>query len=74
MKNELTKKQKIIYDHIKEFINCNKYSPTIRELCKLCGLNSTATMYVHLQKIKAKGYINYIDKQARTITILGDKE
>ena len=67
----MTKKQNEIYDAIESFINLNGYSPSIRELCDLVGLSSPATMFVHLKKMKAKGYIDYQEKQSRTIVLLG---
>ena len=67
---ELTLKQKLVLDKIKLYINKNKISPSIRDLCFLCGVNSTATMYVHLQKLKSKGYIDYQDRKPRTIKVM----
>ena len=71
---ELTKKQTEIYNQIKEFINKYGYSPTIRELCDLCGLSSSATMFIHLKKLRDKGAIDYEDGKSRTITIYKNKE
>lgn len=66
----LTPKQVEVYLAIKGFIDKYHYSPSIRELCKMCGLNSTATMFVHLKKMRKKGYIDYIERKMRTITIV----
>ena len=49
---ELTKKQELVLKAIKEFIDFNGYSPSIRELCQLCGVSSPATIFVHLKKLK----------------------
>ncbi len=65
----MTNKQKIIYDAIQEFLEINGYSPTIRELCDLLDLKSTATMYVHLKKMKEKGVLNYQEGCSRTIVL-----
>ena len=46
---KLTNKQDEILTVIKKFIANKGYAPTIRELCKLCNLSSTATMFVHLK-------------------------
>lgn len=70
---ELTNKQLEVYTAIKGFINKYGYSPTIRELCKMCGCNSPATIYVHLKKMRAKGFITYIDKKGRTLRILEEE-
>ena len=45
------------------------YAPTIRELCKICNLNSTATMFVHLKNLTKKGYINQTESKFRTIEL-----
>ena len=45
------------------------YSPTIRELCSLCNLSSTATMFVHLKNLTQKGYINQTENKFRTIEL-----
>ena len=44
---KLTKKQEEILTNIKKFMADKGYAPTIRELCTLCNLSSTATMFVH---------------------------
>ena len=41
---KLTNKQEKILTTIKKFIADNGYSPSIRELCTLCNLSSTATI------------------------------
>lgn len=70
----MTEKQKQIYEAINDFVEEYGYSPTIRELCKLVGLSSTATIYVHLQKMKAKGVIDYKKGSSRTIVLYKQKE
>ena len=72
MEDKLTKKQLYLYYQIQSFIDKNGYSPTIREICDLVGLSSTATVYVHLQKMAKKGYITYVPGTARTIKIIKD--
>lgn len=66
---KLTSKQEKILKTIKKFIAENGYAPTIRELCKLCNLNSTATMFVHLKNLTKKGYINQTESKFRTIEL-----
>ncbi len=63
----LTKRQKEVFKQICKYIDENGYSPSIRELCKLCGLSSSATMFAHLQKLRDKGFIYFEDKKFRTI-------
>lgn len=71
---KLTSKQEKILTTIKKFIAKNGYSPTIRELCTLCSLNSTATMFVHLKNLTKKGYINQTGSKFRTIELVVPNE
>ncbi len=66
---KLTEKQTFILNEIKKFIAEKGYAPTIRELCKLCNLSSTATMFVHLKNLTKKGYINQTENKFRTIEL-----
>lgn len=66
---KLTNKQEIILINIKKFMAEKGYAPTIRELCKICNLNSTATMFVHLKNLTKKGYINQTESKFRTIEL-----
>ena len=67
---KLTNKQNEILTVIKKFVAEKGYAPTIRELCALCNLSSSATMWVHLQNLKAKGYIDFDERKMRTIRVL----
>ena len=71
---QLTDKQEKILTVIKKFIAENGYAPTIRELCNLCGLSSTATMFVHLKNLTNKGYIKQTENKFRTIELLVENE
>ena len=71
---KLTSTQEKILDTIKKFIAERGYSPTIRELCALCNLNSTATMFVHLKNLTQKGYINQTGSKFRTIELVVPNE
>lgn len=66
---KLTGKQEKILNNIKKFIADNGYAPTIRELCKISNLSSTATMFVHLKNLTKKGYINQTENKFRTIEL-----
>ena len=66
---KLTNKQEEILNEIKRFIADKGYAPTIRELCKICNLSSTATMFVHLKNLTNKGYISQTENKFRTIEL-----
>jgi len=47
---KLTSKQQMVLNELKKFMADKGYPPTVRELCKMTNLNSTATIHVHLEK------------------------
>jgi repressor LexA len=65
----LTNKQDSILTEIKKFIAKKGFAPTIRELCSICNLSSTATMFVHLKNLMKKGYISQSENKFRTIEL-----
>lgn len=67
---KLTKKQEKIYNIIKEFIEKNGYSPTVREIGELAELKSPATVFTHLETLEEGGYIKSERSKSRTIRIL----
>lgn len=72
-KETLTKIQANLLNVIKEYIEKNGFSPTIRELCQLTGKKSPATIKVCLDVLLVKGYITYIPKTNRTIRIVNEE-
>lgn len=66
----LTPAQQELYDWIVEYININKYSPSIREMMLAMNLRSPAPIQSRLERIKSKGYIDWLEGQARTIQVL----
>ncbi len=71
---KLTKKQEEILNIIKKYIAKNGYSPTVREICKEVGLNSTATVFVHMQHLMRKGYLSQANSKFRTLEVLVPNE
>lgn len=66
----LKNNEKKVYNAIVEFINKNKYSPTVRELCKMTNIYSPASVHYHLRNLKLKEYITYVENLNRTIVVL----
>jgi SOS-response transcriptional repressor LexA len=62
-----------IYKAIKNYIEKNGFSPSVRELCKLTGINSISTITSYLNKLEEGGYIKRKPKIVRNIT-LTDKQ
>ncbi len=54
---------------INSYIDEQKISPTLRELCALTGIKSTSTMYSRLKRLEEFGYIEKLDKSPRSIRV-----
>ena len=70
----LTKKQEEALTCIKKYIAKNGYSPSVREVCEMMGLSSTATGFVHMRHLMNKGYIKQTDNKFRTLEVLVPNE
>ena len=68
--NKLTDKQRLVMLAIQKYIEDNKYPPSVRELCKLTEISSTATIQYHLNNLRDKGYIESDVHRYRSIRIL----
>ena len=66
----MSEKQKEILEIIKTFIKENGYSPTIREICKLANIKSTAAVHAHIKKLKAEGHITTGVDMPRSIALI----
>lgn len=71
---KLTSKQELILKEIKKYMAKRGYPPTVRELCKLADLKSTATIQSHLDNLQEKGYIRKDKEKNRTIELLVPNE
>jgi len=71
---KLTVKQEKVLQALKKYIAKNGYPPTVRELCELTNLNSTATIHVHLDHLANKKYIKKVKDKNRTIELLVPNE
>ncbi len=66
-------KQQEILDFIEDSIKEKGYPPSIREMCKAVGLNSSSTVFSHLAALEKKGYIERDDSKTRGIRLTGTK-
>ncbi len=66
----MSKRQKEIYEYIKKFLSENKYSPSMREITTGVGLKSVSTVHGHLDRLRDKGYIHFINSSPRTLQII----
>lgn len=71
---KLTRKQSEVLTVIKKYIAEHGYSPSVREVCDVMGLSSTATVFVHMRHLMRKGYIRQVDNKFRTLEVLVPNE
>lgn len=72
--SNLSKKQELILEFLKEQVRIKGYPPSVREICDAVGLSSPSTVHGHLAKLEEKGYIRRGGSKSRAIEILGDEE
>ena len=70
--DDLTPKQREIYEFIKKEERSKGVPPTIREMGKAVGLSSTSSIHLHLNNLEAKKYIARPKSKNRCIEILED--
>ena len=69
---ELTKRQKQIYEFVVNYLNEKGFSPSIREICKVFRMASTRGVHRHLETLEKKGYLQR-ESTARSIKILHER-
>jgi len=71
MGNELTARQKELFDFLKEFFLEKGFPPTLREMASHFGLKGPRGPQKTLNILERKGYIRKIPGESRAIEILG---
>ncbi len=66
----LTKRQREIYDYLKEHIHSKGYAPSIVEIGKYFQLSSPATVHKHLTHLGEKGLIKKQHNLSRSIEVV----
>ncbi len=70
----LTEKEKRFYNILRDCILINGYVPTVRELGKAAGLNSTASVCSYLKQLEINGYIKRDFNSPRKIKLLKEND
>ncbi len=68
----LTRRQREVFDFIKEFIHEHNYSPSLEEIAQGMELSSLATVHKHLTNLAKKGLIKRHWNRGRGIEIVSD--
>jgi len=66
---ELIKKEKEVYEFIKNQIELEGYPPSVREICAAVGLSSPSTVQRYINSLEEKGYIVKGGSKKRAITL-----
>ncbi|MBR2787173.1 MAG: transcriptional repressor LexA [Clostridia bacterium] len=67
---EINNRERDILKFIEKQVAEQGYAPSVREICKAVGLNSTATVHAYLAKLEEKGYIKKENQKGRTLRLL----
>lgn len=68
----LTRRQRQVFDFIRDFIAENNYSPSLEEIAQGMELSSLATVHKHLSNLAEKGLIRRHWNRGRGIEVVGD--
>jgi hypothetical protein len=68
----LTRRQREIYDFVRDFVAEHGYSPSLEEIGAHFGLSSVATVHKHVQHLSEKGYLRKAWNRSRSIEPLDD--
>lgn len=67
--NELSKKEKLVFDYLVKTINENGYAPSVRDIGSSLGIKSTSSVHLYLHNLEAKGFIEQDAGKRRTLRI-----
>ncbi len=67
---KISETEQEVFDFIKNYIEKHDYSPSTRDIIKNCSMRSLSTVYRYMQKLKAKGLIDWEPSIPRTIRIV----
>lgn len=68
--NGLNKRERDILKCIEKEIVNRGFAPSVREICRAVGLNSTATVQGYLKSLEERGFIKKENQKGRTLRLL----
>jgi repressor LexA len=68
---ELTERQREIYEYIRKEVHKKGYPPSVREIGEAVGLSSSSSVHAQLEKLEQLGYLRRDPTKPRAIEILG---
>ena len=73
MREALTRRQSQVLEYITEFIQQNRFSPSLTDIAQALGLSSRGGAFLHAKNLKAKGWITWHHNKQRTISLTEDE-
>ena len=70
IKQDLSKRQREIFEFISSYLSSHGYPPTVREIGKAVGLHSSSTVHAHLSKLEGLGVLRRDPTKPRAIEVL----
>lgn len=70
----VTQRQEQVLEAIRTYTAEHGYPPTLRDIARAMGIDSTNGVSDHLASLEAKGRISRTPKTARSIVVVGDPE
>ncbi|MGI9862937.1 transcriptional repressor LexA [Moorella naiadis] len=70
---ELTLKQEMVLNYIRQFIAEHSYPPTVRDICRATGIRSSSSVHHYLNQLEEKRFIRRDRARSRAIEILDPK-
>lgn len=67
--NEMSTKEKAVYEFIIETIKKEGFSPSVRDIKESLDIKSTSSVHTYLDKLERKGYISKEAGKSRTIRV-----
>jgi repressor LexA len=68
----LTRRQREIYEFIRDFVTRKGYSPSLEEIGSHFGLSSVATVHKHVQHLVEKGFLQKAWNRSRSVEPIED--
>ena len=72
MRQEMTKKEKVIFDYIVGYRTARSFSPSMREIAEAVGLRSASTVCRHIHSLEDKGWISTNEGRSHAIIPVDD--
>ena len=67
--NKVENKLQVVYGFTVNYIENNGFPPSVREICSKCGIKSTASAYVYLERLKERGLLLKSPSKNRAISV-----